>query len=54
MLQYPDQGHQAAKLIEFVRSPEQQQHVSFNDKSPKADILRRGWMRGFQAFLREQ
>ena len=32
----------------------QQQHVSFNDKSPKADNLRRGWMRGFQAFLREQ
>ncbi len=32
----------------------QQQHVSFNDKSPKADKLRRGWMRGFQAFLREQ
>ena len=23
-------------------------------KSPKADNLRRGWMRGFQAFLREQ
>ena len=33
---------------------QQQQHVSFNDKSPKADNLRRGWMRGFQAFLREQ
>ena len=32
----------------------QQQHVSFNDKSSKADNLRRGWMRGFQAFLREQ
>ena len=32
----------------------QSQHVSFNDKSPKADNLRRGWMRGFQAFLREQ
>ena len=33
---------------------QQQKHVSFNDKSPKADNLRRGWMRGFQAFLREQ
>ena len=37
-----------------VVSQQQQQHVSFNDKSPKADNLRRGWMRGFQAFLREQ
>ncbi len=32
----------------------QQQHVSFNDKSLKADNLRREWIRGFQAFLREQ
>ena len=38
----------------IVGSAYQQQHVSFNDKSPKADNLRRGWMRGFQAFLREQ
>ena len=36
----------------FLR--EQQHHVSFNDKSPKADNLRRGWMLSFQAFLREQ
>ena len=32
----------------------QQQHVSFNDKSPKADNLRFGWIWSFQAFLREQ
>jgi hypothetical protein len=31
-----------------------QQHISFDDKSPRADNLRRGWMRGFQAFLRNQ
>ena len=41
-------------FLYFYELYDQQQHVSFNDKSPKADNLRRGWMRGFQAFLREQ
>jgi hypothetical protein len=34
--------------------PLRSQHVSIHDKSPKEDNLRRGWMRSFQTFLREQ
>ena len=44
----------AFKNPNLVKQVVLQQHVSFNDKSPKADNLRRGWMRGFQAFLWEQ
>ena len=41
-------------LVRLQVREEQQQHVSFNDRSPKADNLRRGWMQNFHAFVREQ